>query len=139
MIKFTDVGKTYVSKSKAQVQALKGVSFELSANGMTFILGKSGSGKSTLLNLLGGLDKPTVGQIEIDGTSMQSFTQADYESYRNSYVGFVFQEYNLLDDFNVKDNVALALQLSKDINVEEKVVEALKQVELSEEYLTRRV
>ena len=139
MINFSDVGKTYVSKSKSKVEALKGVSFELGSSGMTFILGKSGSGKSTLLNLLGGLDKPTVGHIEIDGTSMQSFTQADYESYRNSYVGFVFQEFNLLDDFNVKDNVALALQLSKDVNVEEKVIEALKQVELDEEYLTRRV
>lgn len=139
MIKFTDVGKTYVSKSKSKVEALKGVSFELGSNGMTFILGKSGSGKSTLLNLLGGLDRPTFGSIQVDGADMQSFTQTDYESYRNSYVGFVFQEYNLLDDFNVKDNVALALRLSKDVNVEQKVIEALKQVELNEEYLTRRV
>ena len=89
--------------------------------------------------MLGGLDRPTFGNIQIDGIDMQSFTQADYESYRNSYVGFVFQEYNLLDDFNVKDNVALALQLSKGVNIDEKVREALRQVELGEEYLTRRV
>lgn len=139
MIKLTDVGKTYVSKSKSKVEALKGVSFELTSNGMIFILGKSGSGKSTLLNLLGGLDRPTFGSIQVDGSDMQTFNQTDYESYRNGYVGFVFQEYNLLDDFNVKDNIALALQLSKDVNVEEKVTAALKQVELNEEYLTRRV
>lgn len=139
MIKLINVGKTYTSKSKAKVEALKDVNFELSASGMTFILGKSGSGKSTLLNLLGGLDKPTVGDIQIDGESMQSFSQSDYESYRNSCVGFVFQEYNLLDDFNVKENVALALQLSKETDINQKVADALAQVGLDEQYLTRRV
>lgn len=139
MIVFTDVSKTYVSKSKSKVEALKQVSFTLGEQGMTFILGKSGSGKSTLLNLLGGLDRPTFGNIQVDGTDMQLFKQSDYESYRNGYVGFVFQEYNLLDDFNVRDNVALALQLSKEADVEAKVKQALKQVELTEEYLTRRV
>ncbi len=139
MITLNNVGKTYVSKNKNKVEALKGVSFELSSSGMTFILGKSGSGKSTLLNLLGGIDRPTFGSISIDNVDTQSFTQKDYESYRNGYVGFVFQEYNLLDDFNVKENIALALQLTKDIDVEQKVIQALKQVELTEEYLTRRV
>ncbi len=139
MIKFCDVGKTYISKSKNRVEALKNVNFQLGESGMVFILGKSGSGKSTLLNLLGGLDKPTVGNIEVDGVSMNAFKQSDFESYRNSYVGFVFQEYNLLDDFNVKDNIALALQLTKDANIEQKVIDALKQVELGEQYLTRRV
>ena len=139
MITLNNVGKTYVSKNKNKVEALKGVSFELSSSGMTFILGKSGSGKSTLLNLLGGIDRPTFGSISVDNVDTQSFTQKDYESYRNGYVGFVFQEYNLLDDFNVKENIALALQLTKDIDVEQKVIQALKQVELTEEYLTRRV
>ena len=139
MIQLKDVCKTYTSKSKQKVNALKGVNFDLASTGMTFILGKSGSGKSTLLNLLGGLDSPTGGEIIVDGVSMKNFKQADYDAYRNGYVGFVFQEFNLLADFNVKDNVALALQLSHDEKVEQKVIDALKQVELSEEYLTRKI
>lgn len=139
MLKLNNVCKTYVSKSKQRVEALKGVNFELGNTGMVFILGKSGSGKSTLLNLLGGLDSATSGEIVVDGVSMRNFKQADYDGYRNGYVGFVFQEYNLLDDFNVKDNIALALQLSKESNIDDKVTSALNQVELNDQYLTRRV
>lgn len=139
MIKFDNVSKTYVSKSKSKVRALKNVSFELGNRGMVFILGKSGSGKSTLLNLLGGLDAPTGGVITVDGKSTEKFKQTDYDSYRNGYVGFVFQDFNLLKDFNVRDNVALALQLSNDDEIDKKVTDALAQVELSSEYLTRRV
>ena len=140
MLKLTNVTKTYVSKkSKQKVDALRGVSFELADTGMVFILGKSGSGKSTLLNMLGGLDSPTTGEIVVDGVSMKDFKQADYEGYRNGYVGFIFQEFNLLNEFNVKDNIALALHLSKGDNIDERVLKALQQVELSEEYLTRRV
>ena len=139
MLKLTNVSKTYVTKSKQKVDALKGVSFELADTGMVFVLGKSGSGKSTLLNLLGGLDKPTSGEIVVDSVSTKDFKQADFDSYRNGYVGFVFQEYNLLDDFNVEENVALALQLAKGNDIHQKVVNALEQVELPASYLTRRV
>ena len=139
MIKFDNVSKTYVSKSKSKVRALKNVSFELDNRGMVFILGKSGSGKSTLLNLLGGLDAPTGGVITVDGKSTEKFKQTDYDAYRNGYVGFVFQDFNLLKDFNVRDNVALALQLSNDDEIDKKVTDSLAQVELSSEYLTRRV
>ena len=139
MLKLSNVSKNYVSQSKQKVEALRGVDFELPNTGMVFILGKSGSGKSTLLNLLGGLDSPTDGEILVDGVSMKDFAPTDYDNYRNNYVGFIFQEYNLLDDFNVKDNVALALQLSKEEDVDQKVTEALQQVELSEDYLLRRV
>ena len=139
MIKLDNVSKTYISKTKQEVHALNGVSFELGSSGMVFILGKSGSGKSTLLNLLGGLDKPSQGDVTVDGVSMKDFSPMDYEAYRNGYVGFIFKEYNLLEDFNVKDNVALALQLSKGENIDEKVADALQQVELNDEYLTRHV
>ena len=139
MIKLNNVSKSYISKSKQRVDALKGVNFELADRGMVFILGKSGSGKSTLLNLLGGLDSPTSGEIVVDGVSMTDFAQSDYDSYRNGYAGFIFQEYNLLDDFNVKDNIAVALQLSKETDIDEKVKCALRQVELSDDYLLRRV
>lgn len=139
MIQLQNVSKTYISETKQEVHALKDVSFELGSHGIVVILGKSGSGKSTLLNLLGGLDKPSMGDVTVDGVSMRDFTSTDYEAYRNGYVGFIFQEYNLLEDFNVKDNIALALHLMKGDDIEEKVVEALHQVELDEEYLTRRV
>ena len=139
MIKLNGVSKSYISKSKQTVDALKDVTFDFPDKGMVFILGKSGSGKSTLLNLLGGLDAPTDGEILIDGVSMKNFTPTDYDSYRNNYVGFIFQEYNLLEDFNVRDNIALALQLSKEEDVDEKVKDALYQVELNDDYLLRRV
>lgn len=139
MISLNNVTKIYTSKAKEQVVALKNVSFQLDNSGMVFILGKSGSGKSTLLNLIGGLDQPTEGAITVDGISMKDFKQGDYDGYRNGYVGFIFQEYNLLDDFNVKDNIAIALRLSKDATPDNKVIDALKRVELTEDYLTRRV
>ena len=139
MIKLNGVTKGYISKSKQRVDALKGVNFELPNKGMVFILGKSGSGKSTLLNLLGGLDSPSNGEIIVDGVSMKDFTPTDYEGYRNDYVGFIFQEYNLLDEFNVRDNIALALQLSKETNIDEKVKTALREVELTDDYALRRV
>lgn len=139
MLKLQNVSKTYVTKSKTETQALKDVNLEIAGRGMVFVLGKSGSGKSTLLNLLGGLDSPTSGEILVDGVSMKQFSQRDYASYRNNYVGFVFQEFNLLADFNVRDNVALALKLSKDSNVDAKVSDALSKVELNDSYLTRRI
>ena len=73
--------------------------------------GKSGSGKSTLLNLCGGLDKPTSGELIIDGKSNSTFSDSDFDSYRNTYIGFIFQEYNIPNEFTVEENVALALEL----------------------------
>ena len=139
MIKLNNVTKTYISKSKQRVEAIRGISAEFSDSGMVFILGKSGSGKSTLLNLLGGLDGATSGEISVDGVSFADFRQSDYDSYRNRYVGFVFQEFNLLRDFNVQDNVSIALELSKDEEVAEKAASALEQVGLSSDYLARKV
>ncbi len=88
------------------------MSLEIDGAGMVFILGKSGSGKSTLLNLLGGIDSATSGEITVNGVSFADFNRTDYENYRNDHVGFVFQDFNLLNEINVCDNVALALQLS---------------------------
>lgn len=139
MLSLHNIGKTYITKAKTQTNALKDVNLEIADSGMVFILGKSGSGKSTLLNLLGGLDSPTNGEILVDGVSMQKFSTSDYANYRNNYVGFIFQEFNLLADFNVRDNVALALKLTKAEGIDAKVSEALKRVELNDEYLTRRI
>lgn len=139
MLSLTNVSKTYVTKSKSQTQALKNVNLDIADRGMVFILGKSGSGKSTLLNLLGGLDSPTSGEILVDGKSMRNFSPSDYAAYRNNYAGFIFQEFNLLADFNVRDNVAIALKLSKSDSIDLKVTDALRKVELNEDYLNRRI
>ncbi len=75
------------------------------------ILGPSGCGKTTLLNLIGGLDKYTSGDLLVDGKSTKNFNDADWDAYRNSMIGFVFQTYNLISHLNVLDNVAIALTL----------------------------
>lgn len=105
---------------------------------MTFVLGKSGSEKSTLLNILGGLDKYDSGDMIIYGKSSSTFTNADLDCYRNTYVGFVFQEFNLLEDYNVYENIILSLQLQeKDIS-EKELDELLEKLELNN-YKLRKV
>lgn len=99
---------------------------------MTFILGKSGSGKSTLLNIIGGLDKYDSGDMSILGKSSKDFTQADFDSYRNTYIGFVFQEFNILEDYDVYENVILALQLQQKEIDKNKVNILLEKLELKD-------
>ncbi|MDD4001142.1 MAG: ABC transporter ATP-binding protein, partial [Bacilli bacterium] len=111
MLEVKNLTKTYVPKKGVPVVALNNVSLKIEDKGLVFILGKSGSGKSTLLNLLGGLDKYDEGDIVIKGKSTKEFTQGDFDSYRNTYVGFIFQEYNILDEFSVGANIALAIEL----------------------------
>lgn len=111
MLEVKNLTKIYKSKNGADVHALDGVTLRFPTTGMVFLLGKSGSGKSTLLNVCGGLDAPTQGEIIVKGRSSQSFSQSDFDSYRNTYVGFIFQEYNILNEFSVEDNIALALEL----------------------------
>ncbi len=111
MIQAKNVTKIYKPKSGQSVAALNGVSLTLPDRGMVFILGKSGSGKSTLLNLLGGLDRPTSGEIIVNGENILNSGNRLLDSYRNTYVGFIFQEYNLLPEFTVGANIALAIEL----------------------------
>ena len=136
MLELKAITKTYQAK-RVKVEALKGISLTLPERGMTFIVGKSGSGKSTLLNILGGLDAPTSGDMVVDGTSVKTFKAKEYDAYRNDYVGFVFQEYNLIDSLTVAENVELALNLhgKKDREAVERV---LSRVEL-EGYGERKV
>ena len=111
MLQLKNVSKFYYPKKGEPVQALKDINLKLPDKGMIFILGKSGSGKSTLLNLIGGLDKYDEGEIIIKDKSITDFKKNDYDSYRNTMIGFVFQEYNILDEFTVAQNIILALQL----------------------------
>lgn len=111
MLEVKDLKKVYKTKNGVDVNALDGVSLCFPETGMVFLLGKSGSGKSTLLNVCGGLDSPTSGEIIVKGRSSAQFTQSDFDSYRNTFIGFIFQEYNILNEFSVEDNIALALEL----------------------------
>ena len=120
MLSIKNITKNYGKKESALVRALKGVNIDFPEKGMVFLLGRSGSGKSTLLNIIGGLDSADDGEIIVKGVSSKNFTPADFDSYRNTFIGFVFQEYNLLNEFTVKQNIALAMQLqSKQVSDEE--------------------
>lgn len=124
------VTKTYRSKNMPPVEALKGIFFELPSAGLVFILGKSGCGKSTLLNILGGLDDFDDGDVTADGVSLKTFSEKQYDEYRNKKVGFVFQENNLFDEYTVEYNVGMALELQGERDYKERVKSALKSVEL---------
>ncbi|MDR0850197.1 MAG: ATP-binding cassette domain-containing protein [Christensenellaceae bacterium] len=131
MLTLKNIKKTYKSKKGTASAALKGINIQFPDNGLVFILGKSGSGKSTLLNIVGGLDSPDSGQIIIKGKSNKDFSGQDYDSYRNTYLGFIFQEYNVLDEFSVYDNVALSLRLQGKKAEKEAVGKILHQVGLN--------
>lgn len=129
MLQIKHLSKIYKSKN-VEVHALNDINLEIQDKGMVFILGKSGSGKSTLLNVLGGLDQFNEGEIIICGKSSQNFKQSDFDSYRNTFIGFIFQEYNVMDNFTVKENIELALQLQGK-KVEQTVIQSiLEEVDL---------
>ena len=130
MIEVKELYKTYRPKRGVPVRAIDRVSLTLPDTGMVFLLGKSGSGKSTLLNLLGGLDRYDSGDIVINGTSTREFRQVHFDSYRNTYVGFIFQEYNLIDEFTVGANIALAIELQGHRAENEEINAILQEVDL---------
>lgn len=130
MLEVKDLKKFYKTKGGVEVHALDGVSIKFPETGMVFLLGKSGSGKSTLLNVAGGLDKPDSGEIIVKGKSSKNFSQSDFDSYRNTFVGFIFQEYNILNEFNIETNIALALELQGKKNDKKTVDELLETVDL---------
>ena len=132
MLKAVNLQKTYYTEKKLSQKALDDVSVSFDSTGLVFILGKSGSGKSTLLNILGGLDKMDSGEIEIKGKSSKEFKEDDFDSYRNTYLGFIFQDFNILNDFTVKENINLAYELQHKKADENKLNEILKQVDLLE-------
>lgn len=130
MLETRNLGKIYKPKRGVPVKALNNVSLKFPEKGMIFLLGKSGSGKSTLLNLLGGLDKYDEGEIIIKGVSSKDFKQQYFDSYRNTYVGFIFQEYNILDEFSVGANIALAIELQGRKATDDEINNILKEVDL---------
>ncbi|HBK01578.1 MAG TPA: hypothetical protein DDY77_00910, partial [Clostridiales bacterium] len=131
MLSVKNLVKVYKAKGGTETRALDGVSIDFPEKGMVFLLGKSGSGKSTLLNVIGGLDMPTSGEVIVKGKSSRDFTQADFDSYRNTFIGFIFQEYNILEEFNIEQNIALALQLQGKKSDKAEVDKLLELVDLA--------
>ena len=130
MLELVNISKTYRSSKGMKTQALKNVSLKFPLQGMVFILGKSGSGKSTLLNVIGGLDQADEGELIIHGKSSKTFTQADYDAYRNTYIGFIFQEFYLMEEYTIEKNIALSLQLQQKEVSQETIEDMLKKVGL---------
>ena len=111
MIELKNVSKSYRLANGIEKKALNCVSLNFPDTGLVFVVGKSGSGKSTLLNIIGGLDKEDSGEVIVDGKSLKHFKNEDYDYYRNEYIGFVHQEANLIPDYNVYENIMIALKL----------------------------
>ncbi|MBW9154098.1 ABC transporter ATP-binding protein [Clostridium estertheticum] len=95
-----------------KVQALDDVSFSVEAGEYIAIMGESGSGKTTLLNILASLDKPTSGEVLLEGKNIVNIKESEISAFRRNHLGYVFQDFNLLDTFSVKDNIFLPLVLS---------------------------
>ena len=109
MISLAGVSKSY--NGKRRVIALEDIDLEIERGAMVSIVGPSGSGKSTLLNLIGGLDRPTAGEIRIDGSAIGSLADDDLTRLRRDKIGFIFQFFNLLPSLTCVENVALPLHL----------------------------
>ncbi len=122
MLKLIDIVKDY-DLGDQKVHALKGVSVEFRRSEFVAILGQSGCGKTTLMNIIGGLDRMTSGDIQIDGESTKNYDEKDWDDYRNRRIGFVFQNYNLIQHLSVLDNVEIALTISG-ISKEERIKKA---------------
>ena len=104
--------KTYTTRlGSNRVEALRDVNFNVEQGEFVAIMGESGSGKTTLLNLLAALDKPTGGQIRLNGKSLGDLKEKEIAAFRRENLGFVFQDFNLLDTFSLKDNIFLPLVL----------------------------
>lgn len=129
MLKLCNISKTYRTSTHT-VHALDGICLTFPSHGMIFVLGKSGCGKTTLLNILGGLDRPDRGAVLINGRSMRDFSAAELDAYRNTCVGFVFQEAYMLDGFSVRENLCLASELQGRSVTDEEIDAALQAVGL---------
>ncbi len=129
MIQINQLSKNYYSKKASKVEALKNITLSLPSKGMIFLVGKSGCGKTTFLNVLGALDSFDNGDILISNRSMKDFSEQELDAYRNLFVGFVFQEYNLLEDYSVEKNISFALDLQQNHNQD--ISNVLNQTELS--------
>ena len=113
LLEAKEIRKTYKTRfGGASVEALKGVSFTVEKGEYVAIMGESGSGKTTLLNIIAALDRPTEGTVVLDGMELSSVRDSDLARFRRDNLGYVFQDFNLLDTFSLEDNIYLPLVLA---------------------------
>ena len=113
ILNVTGLKKVYTTRfGGSRVEALHNVEFTVEQGEYVAIMGESGSGKTTLLNILAALDTPTAGTVRLDGRDLSAVKEADAAAFRRDHLGFVFQEFNLLDTFSVQDNIFLPLVLA---------------------------
>lgn len=111
ILKAQNIIKTYQT-GHIIVRAVDDVSFSVESGDLTVILGKSGSGKSTLLNVIGGIEKPDSGEVFINGKALYQLREAERARLRSTYVGYIFQSFNLIDELTVLENIRLPLDLN---------------------------
>jgi len=125
IVKLMNVSKTY-KVGKTEVKALRNINLEIDEGEFVVILGPSGSGKTTLLNLIGGIDRPTSGDVIVNGVKLNNLSDEQLTEFRRKNIGFVFQFFNLIPTLTAKENVMLAAELSKrDGEDLEKIVDSL--------------
>ena len=113
LLNVQNLQKVYTTRlGGAKVQALSGVSFTVEEGEFVAIMGESGSGKTTLLNILAALDRPTAGQVFLNMRDIAALSEKEISAFRRDHLGFVFQDFNLLDTFSLQDNIFLPLVLS---------------------------
>ena len=132
VVRLRDVTKSY-GQGTARTQVLRGVSFDVEAGEFVALVGQSGSGKSTLLNIIGGLDHPDAGEVEVLGVDTRAAGDARRAKLRNQSIGFVFQAFNLMDHLTCLGNVTIPAALAHGAkDVEDRGREALRRVGLSD-------
>ncbi|MGN7249989.1 MULTISPECIES: ABC transporter ATP-binding protein [unclassified Arthrobacter] len=140
MIEVKDLVRTFKSGDRT-IKPVNGVSFELAQGTLASIVGKSGSGKSTLLSLLGALDKPTSGDVVVNGVSLAGMPDGKLTEYRRRDIGFVFQQFNLVPNLSALDNVMLPMEFAgvrKSVRAE-RARALLEQVQLDPDKQGRRI
>lgn len=129
MIKFKNVSKVYEIDGEMKFYALKNASLEIKKGEFVSIIGPSGSGKSTLMHLIGLLDTPTSGEILIEGKNIKNLNDNEFSSLRNEFIGFVFQQFNLIPKLNILENILLPTIYSRkklNFNPKEKALNLIK-------------
>lgn len=142
ILRVDQVTKTYGKKGEKQYQALKGISFAIEQGEFVGIMGASGSGKTTLLNILSTLDKPTSGHVLVNKQDITALKNNQMADFRGKEIGFIFQDFNLLENLSVRENIALPLSLqnypAKKIDpLVEKVAKRLEIADLLDKYPTQ--
>ena len=134
ILEIKDLKRDFIMGSET-VHALRGITFDVEVGEFVTIMGSSGSGKTTLLNILGCLDKPTIGDYFLDGVDVKKLSRDELAQLRNHKIGFVFQAYNLLPRTTALENVELTLLYNKEVSAverRERAIHALESVKLAE-------